>query len=297
MRTDLSIPADGAVLAATVSRPDGDRPPALVAVHGADRGARDWYLYEHLHRVLPPAGIAVVTFDRRGDGASTGEPSRGRFEQQAEDALAVIDHAAREADLDAEKIGLWGISQGGVGRAARGDDVGPRGLPGAPRLLRGHAGRADALDGEASRRRVRSARRPAPRPSGSGSTLSTGCEAATALRSRRPSPRAGRSRGGRRPGSRRRCRATRLATRCGPSSTSTQPAVFARVRVPTLLVYGDEDEWIPVDESLAAWREARGDEIDIVMVLGTGHEPAHGEDVSSEYEESLLTWLRATAGL
>jgi hypothetical protein len=73
--------------------------------------------------------------------------------------------------------------------------------------------------------------------------------------------------------------------------------VFARVRVPTLLVYGDEDEWIPVDESLAAWREARGDEIDIVIVLGTGHEPAHGEDVSSEYEESLETWLRATAGL
>ena len=122
---------------------------------------------------------------------------------------------------------------------------------------------------------------------GSGSTLSTGCEAATALRSRRPSPRVGRSRGGRRPGSRRRCRATRLATRCGRSSTSTRPRFSARVRVPTLLVYGDEDEWIPVDESLAAWREARGDEIDIVIVLGTGHEPAHGEDVSSEYEESL----------
>jgi hypothetical protein len=74
-------------------------------------------------------------------------------------------------------------------------------------------------------------------------------------------------------------------------------AVFARVRVPTLLVYGDEDEWIPVDESLAAWRDARGEEIDIVMVLGTGHEPAHGEEVSPEYEESLETWLRATTGL
>ena len=113
MRTDLSIPVDGAVLAATLSRPDADRPPAVVAVHGAERGVRDWYLYEHLHRVLPPAGIAVITFDRRGDGASTGEPSRGRFEQQANDALAVIEQATNAVDLDPERIGLWGISQGG----------------------------------------------------------------------------------------------------------------------------------------------------------------------------------------
>src|SRR3954468_24073382 len=60
---------------------------AIVAVHGAGEGERGWYLYRHLHDVLPSAGIGVLTFDRRGDGESTGDPSRGRFAVQADDAL------------------------------------------------------------------------------------------------------------------------------------------------------------------------------------------------------------------
>jgi len=296
MRADLSIPTDGAVLAATLSRPDGDRPPALVAVHGADRGARDWYLYEHLHRVLPPAGIAVVTFDRRGDGASTGEPSRGRFEQQAEDALAVIDHAAREGDLDAERIGLWGISQGGwvaplaatmsnrvaflVLLASCGVTPGEQ-MRWTARLQTTRALGEDAgVDAERLWEHALDWMRGGDRAP---------LEAAVAEGRTKPwwktawFPEEV-------PGDE-----ARDAVRAELDFDPT--AVFARVRVSTLLVYGDQDEWIPVDESLAAWREVRGDEIDIVMVLGTGHEPAHGEDVSSEYEESLLTWLRATAGL
>src|SRR5205823_3068945 len=81
--------------------------PRKPLVHGAAAGTRDFFLYEHLHRVLPPARIGVATFDRRGDGASTGDASRGRFEVQAEDALAVADA------LGAKHVGLWGISQGG----------------------------------------------------------------------------------------------------------------------------------------------------------------------------------------
>lgn len=82
-------------------------PTALVALHGARDGTRESSpLYRHLHETLPPRGIGVATFDRRGDGASEGEPTRGRFEAQARDALAVA------AALRAERIGLWGFSQG-----------------------------------------------------------------------------------------------------------------------------------------------------------------------------------------
>src|SRR5262249_6669326 len=35
---------------------------------------------------------------------------------------------------------------------------------------------------------------------------------------------------------------------------------FAQVRVPTLLFYGAEDSWTPVDPSIEAWRAARGSE-------------------------------------
>jgi dipeptidyl aminopeptidase/acylaminoacyl peptidase len=296
VRTDLSIPVDAAVLAATVSRPAGEHPPGLVAVHGADAGERGWYLYEHLHRVLPPAGIAVVTFDRRGDGASTGEPSRGRFEQQAEDALAVIDHVAREAELDPERIGLWGISQGGW--------VAPLAATMSPRVavlvLLASCG---VTPGEQMRWTAGFQTR---REFGD----EAGAEAEHLWELALDWMRGG----------------EREPVEAAVAEARTKPwwrtawfpeeapgdevrdevraeldfdpvPVFARVRVPTLLVYGDEDEWIPVDESLAAWRKARGEEIDILLVQGTGHEPAHGEELSQEYEESLVTWLRARFGL
>src|SRR5262249_59611131 len=80
---------------------------ALVVLHGASDGTRNSPRYSHLHTLLPPAGVGVVTFDRRGEGDSTGEPSLDRFELQADDALAVL------RAIDAKRIGLWGFSQGG----------------------------------------------------------------------------------------------------------------------------------------------------------------------------------------
>ena len=83
---ELEIRHDGVSLAASYS-PAGDT--ALVALHGAGAGTRDYFLLRNLHELLPEAGIGVVTFDRRGEGQSTGDASRGRFEVQARDALAV----------------------------------------------------------------------------------------------------------------------------------------------------------------------------------------------------------------
>ncbi len=83
-------------------------PTALVAVHGAGDGTRDSSpLYRHLHETLPAIGVGVATFDRRSEGESDGKPTRGRFEQQARDALAV------SAALGTVRAGLWGFSQGG----------------------------------------------------------------------------------------------------------------------------------------------------------------------------------------
>jgi len=296
VRTDLSIPVEGAELAAALSRPDSDRPPAVIAVHGAERGVRDWYLYEHLHRVLPPAGIAVVTFDRRGDGDSTGEPSRGRFEQQANDALAVIEQTTRAVDLDPERIGLWGISQGGwvaplaatmsdrvaflVLLASCGVTPGEQMRWTAGFQTRREFGDEAGAEAEQLWEHALGWMRGADRAQ---------LDAAVAEARTKPW-----------------WRTAFFPAEVPPDEARDEVRteldfdpvpVFARVRVPTLLVYGDQDEWIPVDDSLAAWREARGEEIDIVVVLGTGHEPAHGEEVSREYEESLVTWLRATTGL
>jgi hypothetical protein len=101
---EIQVESSGAMLVGSYSAAGST---VIIAVHGAGEDTRDWYLYRHLHDVLPPAGIGVVTFDRRGEGASTGQPSRGLFTVQADDALAVA------GAIDAERVGLWGISQGG----------------------------------------------------------------------------------------------------------------------------------------------------------------------------------------
>jgi len=290
---ELSIPVDGAVLAASVSIPDQRGAPALVALHGAGRGERGWYLYEHLHRLLPPAGVAAVTFDRRGEGASTGEPSRGRFTQQAEDALAVVDHACAAAGLDPERIGLWGISQGGwvaplaatlSSRVAFLVLVASCGVtPGEQmRWTAGFQTRQDFGDeAGAEAERLWSLgldwmrggdRRP--------------LEAAVAEAKEKPWwPKA--TFPGEVPDD-----DAREEVR---NELDFDPApVFSRVQVPVLLVYGDQDEWIPVEESIATWREARGDDVDILVVPGAGHEPLVDGVVSPLYEKKLLDWLRAS---
>jgi hypothetical protein len=61
---DLCVLHDGVTLAASYT-PAGDT--AIVALHSAGEGTRgDSVFYGHLHEVLPPAGVGVVTFDRRG---------------------------------------------------------------------------------------------------------------------------------------------------------------------------------------------------------------------------------------
>ena len=76
--------------------------------------------------------------------------------------------------------------------------------------------------------------------------------------------------------------------------------VFANVRVPTLLFYGEDDEWSPIEASIAAWERAseRAGNRDVLVVRlpGTGHFPTLGsaesiERVSPEYERTLVEWL------
>ncbi len=289
--SELSIPVEGAVLSARVTQPADGLAPALVAVHGAERGLRDWYLYEHLHVVLPSAGIAAVTFDRRGEGGSTGESSRGRFNQQADDALVVIAHIQELSGIAANRVGLWGISQGAWVAplaATLSSDVAFLVLlasigvaPGEQMLwaARYQAGREYGEEAGESAARIWSLAFDWMRGGDRGPL-----EAAVAKgRNARWWPKA--LFPDEIPGDEER-EAVREELDFDPAP------VFAQVRVPALLFYGDEDEWIPVDESIAAWREARGDAVQVAVIAGTGHEPAVGEAVSPQYEQTMLEWLR-----
>src|SRR5258707_8793199 len=71
---------------------------------------------------------------------------------------------------------------------------------------------------------------------------------------------------------------------------------FASVRVPTLLFYGEDDAWTPVEPSIEAWRQAHGDEAEIVVVPDATHElTLPGGILAPAYSRRLVDWLRLRA--
>ena len=73
--------------------------------------------------------------------------------------------------------------------------------------------------------------------------------------------------------------------------------VFAQVRVPTLLFYGEADSWTPVLASVEAWRQARGDEVEIVVIPEAEHELTLPDGtLALEYAETLVDWILRRSG-
>lgn len=113
-RQTLSFRNGRAQLQGTLYLPPGrSKSPVVIAFHGASDPLRTAPLYRHLTELLPPLGIGIFLFDRRGSGASTGPAAGGSFELLAGDGVAARRMLERARGVDASAIGYWGLSQGG----------------------------------------------------------------------------------------------------------------------------------------------------------------------------------------
>ena len=114
-RRAITIENHGARLAGTLFLPAGQPPrAAVIALHGAQVPLRTDPLYRHLIAILPRLGIALFLYDRRGSGQSTsGGAKPGNFDLLAADAVAAFTRLRREPGIDPKRIGFWGLSQGG----------------------------------------------------------------------------------------------------------------------------------------------------------------------------------------
>src|SRR5471032_970070 len=101
-------------LSGTLYLPQGGKTLGLVVVaHGASMPLRDHALYKHLKQMLPPLGVAVFTYDRRGSGKSGGDLQSSDYAQLADDAIAAAQMLKADSRIDPKHIDVWGFSLGG----------------------------------------------------------------------------------------------------------------------------------------------------------------------------------------
>ena len=114
-REEVTFKNGDVTLAGTLLTPaakiKGGKRPAVVFTHGGGPQLREimWglgYLYA-------ARGFAVLSYDKRGVGKSTGNWGEASFEDLADDAVAGARFLQARKDIAANQIGFWGLSQGG----------------------------------------------------------------------------------------------------------------------------------------------------------------------------------------
>ena len=276
----------------------GSGHPALIALHAAGAGETSFILYQHLAQVLPEHGIAVLLYDRRGSGSSEGDFASASFDTLVEDARAGIELLQSRPEIDPQRIGAWGVSQGSwfVPMLASRNDLKALVLASsvgvsperqmdysAESMLRA-AGFADGAVSSALR--LRRSVNAYYRDERQYHEVQREVDMATAKPWFEHA----------------------LVSRVLPESVvnskwalelTYDPTPFmAGVAAPTLLIYSEQDPWVPVEESIEAWQAVAPEWVEVVRLPEANHlmmtatpDTHEGQSVSRQYEATLTSWL------
>ena len=111
---------EGNTLVGTLTIPKGEGPfPAMVLVSGSGQQDRDEELMNHrpfwvIADYCALHGIAVLRYDDRGIGGSTGEVENATSMDFSYDAEAAFDYLRNRKEINASRVGILGHSEGGV---------------------------------------------------------------------------------------------------------------------------------------------------------------------------------------
>lgn len=107
-------------LAGVLTLPNQTGPfPAIVLISGSANensglrsGISDPYMFDQAHNIAK-SGFAVLRYDPPGVGRSTGDARFETLDDRVEEAVAGIDYLQTRTDIAPDRVGLWGVSQGG----------------------------------------------------------------------------------------------------------------------------------------------------------------------------------------
>ena len=106
-------------LAGTFSVPNGPGPfPAVLLIaasgpEGRDENAGGHLVFVVLADHLLRQGVAVLRYDKRGVGASTGDFDKATFDDLVSDAAAAFRYLKSRPEVDPHRVGVIGHSEGG----------------------------------------------------------------------------------------------------------------------------------------------------------------------------------------
>jgi len=111
-REDVRFASGGVHLAGTLISPATPGPhPAVILVHASGAEDRE-YLLPFAHFLIR-RGMAVLGYDKRGVGGSTGDWNKASFEDLAGDVVAAFEYLKTRSDIRRDQVGMLGWSQAG----------------------------------------------------------------------------------------------------------------------------------------------------------------------------------------
>lgn len=111
---------DSVTLAGTITLPSKEgKFPAVILVSGSGPQNRNEDIFGHkpfliLSDFLTRNGIAVLRYDDRGTASSTGSYSTATSADFATDAMSAINYLKSRPEINSQKIGIIGHSEGGI---------------------------------------------------------------------------------------------------------------------------------------------------------------------------------------
>lgn len=110
----VTIPSGDVRLSGLLVKPHAAPPyRAIVIVHGSGPSTVDDNAWKIHARVFAKNGFAVLVYDKRGSGKSTGDLATSTYSDFADDVVAAVRFLRDRPDIDKRRIGLFGRSEAG----------------------------------------------------------------------------------------------------------------------------------------------------------------------------------------